>query len=334
MSEEPLQDDTIDEAGSTDTQEVDAQIAEGEQQITATDSIEDTPTEESESLTEEIDYRAQYEEMQSKFGELENRYKGARSAHDELAHKLKTFESTVGDIPLEDAIKTYKDRDRIVPAHDPSSPRHGRLNKALEQYKVYREQVSNADEQDREAIARAWQSVFSEQDVQDIKEWEAHQADFGRQLAMKPEETLAELVQKQVQEVLGRQSSQQQMEAEVKSIFEDDRKKSAIATYHDDWMKAMDQGKDPFLVADLLVARHEAEELRKKVGDVSVREESVKAQKELAKGKATQAKEMVASAKDADPYEVAKKRAQEQGFAPGDPRFNEILLETQRELLA
>jgi hypothetical protein len=334
MTDEPLQDDSIAvEDSQEDSPQVDAQIADGEQQAD-TGSEQDSQTEPTESLTDdtEIDYEKEYEGMKTRLTEWEDRFKGARSAHDEMAQQLNQMRSTIGDVPLDDAIKAYRDRDRIIPAHDPSSARHGGFKETLKRYEVYQRQIASVAEEDREAVARAWQGSFSEQDVADIKAWESHQQDFGRRLAMHPEEALSDLVDQRVQEVLGRKESDSDLRAKVKSIFDDERSSAAIAAYHDDWMKAMENGKDPFLVSDLLVARHEAEQLRSKLGESSVKEESAKAQKELAKGRSTNQREITPSVKNTDPYEIAKAEAKELGFAPGTPQFNEILLRVQREL--
>lgn len=321
VDESDINDDGADDSATPDDDTATGDDADASLTTDDTETPEDTP--------EPVDWEAKYQE-------LEKRYKGIRPAHDELAHKLKQYEK-YGDIPLDEAVETYRRQQSQVKPWDPSSPKHTQFQQTLQKWDIYKQQLARSD--DPQSVAAHWEGMFAPDEIDSIRQWENHEREFQRKLASNPREALREIVRQESAQVYQTQSSFQADLQTATSILKDP-KNSDVVNQH--WETIQQQAAQlppnapPRALQDIIDRVRDQEELKQ------LRAERVKAaqataqaqaQQQAAKGRATVGRDPKATQKfDSDTiYRKAKKKAAEMGIETKGKAFRDLLVEVERE---
>lgn len=304
------------------------------------ESKDDTPEDQTDnSLASEqaedrqkVDYEARYKGSQRSWQkEREQRIAAERRAA-EYEQRLREQEEA----------RQAKETENLEP-WNPRSPQHQSFNKTLEKYDLFKQALERApDEESRQAVASAFQPMFSEQEIEAMKQHQIHLANVQRKLAT-PEgqmEYIGSLVERKLQEQLESRKTQEQQaqefekmrqyyadlyaQPENKAVLENQELREEFARR----LQAM--GDNPpqdavEIVLENLRYRSQSGELPSKLAKAKQAEMSAREQKRLAKGRAKTERDQGLTTRAVDPVAEAKRICAQRGIEWGSNKAFQVL---------
>lgn len=259
---------------------------------------------------------------------IEERYKELQREFTRRSQELKKYRESLGDMdPAEVAARIRAQQEQQtasnLPPWNPQSPHHQRFSSALNNYQLFRQQVSKVPEDQRQAVADAWRDAFTDEDLRAIKAFEQFQSEEQRRIVSDPSYLTAK-IREEASQLMRQEMAQQQAVSQWQTFFSSPDV-APLVQKHGRALHALMQGGMPATEAvdyirslDREVATAKAQSDRKVA--------AAEAQRALAKGQASVSRDK-AGQPASDPLTAARRLLKQRGVAESAQSLSMALME-------
>jgi hypothetical protein len=214
-----------------------------------------------------------------------------------------------------------------LPVWNRQNPNNPRFQQTQAKWSAYKDAMGRANSpEQKEAIRQTLGAEFSQEEVQQVQQWENHQREFQANFAADPWGTIAGIVDQRVQAAVQHQNQRVQAEQTVGQWFADKGNQEVIQRYGQQMMAAIQQGNSWNMVRDFYVNQAKLDGLQSRVGEASKAVTAAKEKDRLLQGAAAVTRDPNVKSK-VDPMKIAQKR----GIQPGTPEYWDLLRELEQD---
>ncbi len=287
--------DSADTAPDTDQQDTSTQDAE-ESSTTAADSasqrdegssstssdttLQTADRQEGDAANSQVDWQAEKAKYEKRIADL-------RASQGRTANDLHQYRQKYKDIDPDAARKALEaSKKSELPFYHPRSAENKNWQRTKDKYEDYKEAIQGAKtDAEREFVDRTLGSKFTPQQVQQIKEWDAHVKQDSARRASDPE------YEREQQREIMRDELRQEMqamreEAAVADWFSNQANQPVVEKYRDEMIQLMKEGWHWPQVQRYIETKSKADGLQSRVGGAEVKAAAARAQQSALKSNA------------------------------------------------
>jgi hypothetical protein len=210
-----------------------------------------------------------------------------------------------------------------LPPWNRNHPANARFNEAKVKWTQFRQAIQRADTPEaKQWVQQTLGSQFQDDDLRAIQAWEQHQRSFQEGFASDPEGSIADIVDRRVQQALETHQKRSQAEQTVGQWFDDAQNKPLIERYRSELIQLGQSGATFPLMKEWLQMKAKLDGLQSRVGEADKAKTAADEQSRLLKGNAAVTRDPKTKSV-VDPMVVAKER----NIQPGTPDYWDLLTE-------
>ena len=224
------QDDSSTEAGTTD--QADSSQEDSQDDGDGSSKTPDTTLQTAEKKADPAparDWEAELATERKRVADQRQGYTRLASEHDKLK---KSYE---GVDPA--AVQAWKQeqeaaKNKNLAVWDKRNPGHGGFKEKLKAWKEFKNDYANAQTPEQKAYEQEkGNRKFSAADLQQLKDYEAHESNFREELAMDPRGAFAQVAREEFQAMFAEQQQRQQVQSEVEGWMKDPANAPLVERY-------------------------------------------------------------------------------------------------------
>lgn len=252
-----------------------------------------------------------------------------RAKHNQSSNSLHQMRQQYNGVDPE-AVRKWNEAqkaaaDQKLPVWDKRNPGNQGFRSTLTQFKSYQQAMAKADTPEKKALLQETMgSLFSQDQAQQLREWDDFRAKFHEDFAMDPRGTLSEIIKDELRSELQNERMTQEADHEVNSWMTDPANKQIVSQYGPQMLDALTRGNQWSFVRQMAIDRAKLDALQSRVGTADKAAAQGRAVTDLAKQKAVHKRDGAVRPQK-DPVAEADRIAKEKGIDFNHPEYFNIL---------